>query len=99
MNTNEHPAVHSSMPHVLYWGRVKKEAEESVKHLLEGGDSPIALFDILDKDTITSPDDWDEIMDYCKDNGASCHDINRLYRASAAWLQAFNELEYKRLYP
>jgi hypothetical protein len=38
-------------------------------------------------------------MDFCKEQGAVCHDINKLYRASASWLQAYNELEYKRRYP
>jgi hypothetical protein len=99
MNTTEHPAVHSSMPHVIYWGKVKKEAEDCVKHILEGGDTPVSLIDVIGSDSINSPDDWDELMDFCKEHGAVCHDINKLYRASAAWLQAYNELEYKRLYP
>lgn len=99
MNTSEHPAVHSHTPHMMYWGKVKKEAEDCVKSILEEGDTPVALIDIIGSESINSPDDWDELMDFCKEHGAVCHDINKLYRASAAWLQAFNELEYKRRYP
>jgi hypothetical protein len=78
---------------------VKEKAEDCVKHILEGGDTPVALIDIIGSESIKSPDDWDDLMDFCKEHGAVCHDINKLYRASAAWLQAYNELEYKRLYP
>jgi hypothetical protein len=83
----------------MYWGKIKEEAEECVEHILEGGDTPTTLIDILGKDSIESPDDWDDLMDFCNEHGAVCHDINKLYRASAAWLQAYNELEYKRFYP
>lgn len=84
---------------MMYWGSVKEKAEECVKQILEGGDTPVALIDIIGSESIESPDDWDELMGFCKEHGAVCHDINKLYRALAAWLQAFNELEYKRLYP
>ena len=103
--TSEHPAVATALhgghpiPHVIYWSHVRDKAEECVRDILNDGDTPTSLIDILGKNTIDSPDDWDELMDYCKEHGAVCHDINKLYRASAAWLQAFNELEYKRLYP
>jgi hypothetical protein len=97
--TNEHPAVHSHSPHMMYWGSVKEKAEECVKHVLEGGSHPTTLHKAIGKHTIEHPEDWDALMDYCKGHGASCGNINKLYRASASWLQAFNELEYKRLYP
>lgn len=86
-------------PHMIYWGRVKTKAEDCVKRILEGGDTPTSLMDILGKDAITSPEDWDTLMEYCDEQGACEHDLNKLYRASISWLQAHNELEYKRLYP
>lgn len=99
--TSEHPAVHSlhDTPHMKYWHGVKEKAEECVKHVLEGGAVPVTLRNAIGKHHIETPEDWDDLMDYCKENGAVCHDINRLYRASASWLQAHNEIEYKKLYP
>ena len=97
--TTEHPSVHSNQSHMIYWGRVKDKAEECVEHILEGGDTPTTLADILDKEHIDSPEDWDDLMDFCKEEGACNRDLNELYRASVSWIQAHNELEYKRLYP
>jgi hypothetical protein len=45
------------------------------------------------------PEDWDDIMEFCREKGASQCDLDDLYRASVAWLQAYHELEYKRMYP
>lgn len=98
MNT-EHPAVHDHTPHMKYWGGVKAKAEECVKHILENGNYRVNLRDAIGKDAIESPEDWDSLLTFCKRNGAVCHDLNRLSRASTTWLQAFHELEYKRLYP
>ncbi len=103
--TSEHPAVASAphsehtIPHVMYWSHVRDKAEECVKHVLEGGNHPTTLHEAIGKHTIELPEDWDALMDYCKEHGASCGNINKLYRASANWLQAYNELEYKRHYP
>lgn len=104
MNTNvpDHPAVHSAhdmTPHMKYWHSVKEKAEECVKRVLEGGNSPTTLHNAIGKHHIETPEDWDDLMDYCKEHGAVCRDINMLYRASASWLQAHNEIEYKKLYP
>lgn len=98
MNT-EHSAVHDHTSHMKYWGGVKSKAEKCVRDVLEGGNHKVTLRDAIGKDTIELPEDWDALMTFCKHNGAVCHDLNRLYRASATWLQAFHELEYKRLYP
>lgn len=99
MNANEHPAVHAHTPHMMYWGEVKEKAEECVKHVLEGGNTPVTLHAAIGKSAIETPEDWDHLMSYCKGHGAACHDINKLFRASASWLQAYHELEYKRQYP
>lgn len=89
--------------HMKYWGDLKAKAEECIKAVLEGGNHKVTLRDAIGKDAIELPEDWDDLMDYCKIyckiHGGSCHDLNRLYRASATWLQAYHELEYKRLYP
>jgi hypothetical protein len=101
MNTHEHASVHDAhmTPHVKYWGSVKAKAEECVKHVLEGGDTHVTLHEAIGKSTIGYPEDWDVLMEFCHDNGAHCHDMNRLYRAQVAWIQAYNELEYKKTYP
>lgn len=100
MNTSEHPAAHAALtPHLKYWGEVKSKAEECVKHVLAEGNHHTSLHEVLGRDAFKEPEDWDTLMAYCRANGAVCHDLDRLYRASANWLQAHNELEYKRHYP
>lgn len=106
MMASEHPAAPAAhahtehpIPHVIYWSHVRDKAEECVKSVLEGGNSPTSLHKAIGKSTIETPEDWDELMDYCTERGIRCHDKNKLYRASVSWLQAYNELEYKRHYP
>lgn len=98
--TSEHPAAHSAhdTPHMKYWHGVKEKAEECVRKVLEGGDSPVTMYEAIGKQHIETPEDWDDLMDFCKKHG-SCHDTNRIYRAATMWLQAHNEIEYKKLYP
>lgn len=100
MNTTEHPAVHAvhESPHMKYWGEVKRKAEECVKSVLEGGNEHVTLHDAIGKSAIGDPEDWDALMEYCHENGADCRDMNRIYRAQIAWIQAHNELEYKKTY-
>lgn len=89
-NNNEHNH------HVRYWSGVKAKSEEDAKIVLEEGNNPMSLATILGRHNIEIPEDWDDIMSYCTKHGAVCRDVNRLYRASVSWLQAYNELEYKR---
>lgn len=83
----------------MYWGKVKGDAEECVKRILKEGDTPSSLMDAIGKEYLEKPEDWDDLRDFCEDHGAMCHDIHRLERALVMWIQAFNELEYKKLYP
>ena len=94
----EHPAIQHT-PHMMYWGEVKEKAEECVKHVLEGGNHKVTLHEAIGKSEMESPADWDTLMDYCKEHGASCSNINKLYRASVSWIQAYNEIHYKMEYP
>lgn len=95
----ENTATPHTSHHMKYWGSVKDNAEKCVKNILEGGNHPVTLRDVIGKDCLENPEDWDGLMTFCKHHGAVCHDINKLFRASASWLQAYHELEYKRLYP
>ncbi len=101
MDTHEHPAVHDAhiTPHMKYWGSVKAKAEECVIDVLEGGSKRVTLHEAIGRHAMEHPEDWDALMEYCKHHGGSCRDINRLYRAEMSWIQAYNELEYKRHYP
>ena len=103
MDTN-HPAVqasahHAHTPHYMYWSGLKEKAEHCVHHVFKEGSSSYTLHDALGKDNLTEPEDWDDIMEFCREKGASQCDLDDLYRASVAWLQAYHELEYKRMYP
>lgn len=96
----EHPAAHPEHSHHMkYWGEVRDKAEECVKSVLEGGNERVTLHEAIGKAHIEHPEDWDALMDFCKENGAHCSDINKIYRASVSWIQAHNEIEYKKLYP
>lgn len=95
----QHTAGHTAKtPHVMHWGIVKANAEESVKHILEGGNTPRTLHDVIGKDRFESPEDWDELIDYCKWHNVVCRDMNKLYRAQTSWIQAMHELEYASHY-
>lgn len=95
----EHPAVHPEHSHHMkYWGGVRDKAEECVKSVLEGGNERVTLHEAIGKAHIEHPEDWDALMDFCKENEAHCSDINRLNRAMVMWLHAYNELEYKKSY-
>jgi hypothetical protein len=79
-----------------YWGEVKLKAEECVKHVLEGGNESITLHNAIGKAAIECPEDWDALVEFCEEYDADCRDMNRIYRAQVAWIQAHNELEYKK---
>ena len=100
MNTTEHPAVHADhLSHGIFWGKVRSDAEEYVKGILEGGNEPSSLMIAIGKASIDSPEDWDDLRDYCEENGITCRELHKLDRAFTMWMQAYNELEYKKLYP
>lgn len=85
--------------HMKYWGGVKDKAEECVEHILAEGNTPFTLHDAIGKHSLESGEDWDELIEFCKERKCACDDLNRIYRAQVSWIQAHNELEYKKLYP
>lgn len=96
----DHPAVaQMNTPHMKYWGEVKEKAEECVEHVLMGGNHKVTLHEAIGKKEMEHPEDWDALMDYCKGHGASCGNMNLLYRAQVSWMQAYNEIHYKMEYP
>ncbi len=65
----EHPAVHPEHSHHMkYWGGVRDKAEECVKSVLEGGNERVTLHEAIGKAHIEHPEDWDALMDFCKEN-------------------------------
>lgn len=85
--------------HNSYWKSVMVRAESDVDAILGDGDLPVSVKDALDKDRIETPEDWDELLEWCIDEGILRCDMMRLVRCMASWMQAWNELMYKKQTP
>lgn len=85
--------------HSEYWTEVKDGAESMAAGILGSGDLPVTLRDALGKDCIEKPEDWDELLEWCIDEGILKCDLMRLQRCEMSWMQAWNELEMDRQHP
>lgn len=85
--------------HMEYWTGVKESAESMAAGILGGGNLPVSFRDALCKDCIEKPEDWDELLEWCIDEGILKCDMMRLQRCEMSWMQAWNELEFKSQHP